>query len=403
MNTEPRGIEFRPSASTRWMTCTASVQATADYPPDPGSVYADEGSVAHLVLEHSKPGEAHKFLGHIFPEYPHVHPVDQEMVDMVERCHDYISRVSPPARRMFEETEMALELDLQLPERRIIKGTGDVVTYELDNILHIFDLKYGKGKFVPADTPQTKLYALGAMQYVQRHGFAPRQVYAHILQPRYKDAEPFRFRAYQPEELAAEFAAEVRQAVAEALSPNRRFAPSTEACQWCPLKATCRARAEESVKAVAPAFGLQGFGRESIKNEQLLKPAQLTAEELAWLLNQASNLRGMLSDAESYVSAALERDPNAVPGWKLVEGRRSRKWRSDEEAQTALAAAGLDPDEYMVTSVISPAQAEKQLGNRTYRETVDSCVEYTRGRPMLAPASDRRPSLGAVSQSFGIE
>ena len=84
-----------PSSADRWMTCTASVAATAEIPDTPSS-FADEGTLAHelaancLMKGHEPTDYIGKDITAPTSRGPIFGNVTREMADYVEMYTDYI-------------------------------------------------------------------------------------------------------------------------------------------------------------------------------------------------------------------------------------------------------------------------------------------------------------------------
>jgi hypothetical protein len=94
-----------------------------------------------------------------------------------------------------------------------------------------------------------------------------------------------------------------------------------------------------------------------------------------------------------------------VPGWKLIEGKRSREWTLEEEALlNEFRRMGLSKHASYTHKLLTPAQAEKQekiAGSRKYRKRLSELWRYKAGRPTLAPESDPAPAVdGAHPQEM---
>lgn len=77
-------------------------------------------------------------------------------------------------------------------------------------------------------------------------------------------------------------------------------------------------------------------------------------------------------------------------GYKLVEGRSTRSWISEDEAAKVLSEK-LSADELFTQKLISPAQAEKLL--KTQKSLLDGLVNKSEGKPTLVPSCDKRIAL----------
>jgi hypothetical protein len=88
----------------------------------------------------------------------------------------------------------------------------------------------------------------------------------------------------------------------------------------------------------------------------------------------------------------------AVPGWKLVEGRRpARAWLKAEEAEACMKAMRMKQEDMYVSSLISPTAAEKlyktgAIGPRQWAK-LESLIVQGEGKPAVVPIADKRPPL----------
>ena len=82
-----------------------------------------------------------------------------------------------------------------------------------------------------------------------------------------------------------------------------------------------------------------------------------------------------------------------VPGWKLVNKRAVRVWKSEPEAILAMKRLNISPDKFMITSLISPAKAEELIK----KKTVDELTNKVSSGTTIAPADDKRPAVLPVA------
>jgi hypothetical protein len=97
---------------------------------------------------------------------------------------------------------------------------------------------------------------------------------------------------------------------------------------------------------------------------------------------------GWLDAIESSITDKLK-NGEVVDGFKLVNGRSSRKWIDDEDTISATLSEFLTEDEIYKKTILSPAQAEKLLGKKNATAIVDLVIK-SEGAPTLAFESDSR-------------
>ena len=365
-----------PSSAHRWLVCTPSAALEARY-PDAGSIYAEEGTLAHKLAE----AAAARATDAIFlDEYLEIRQeisrsplYTQEMEDCALAYGTLVRERLLLRRKKCPDASVDLEQHLDLsayvPESF---GTGDCIIVA-EPVLEIIDFKYGKGVKVDAqDNPQIMLYALGALElYGQLYDI--KKVVMHIFQPRLS-SEP----ASSEMTVAAlrRWAKTVvAPAAALAVKGEGEYKPGPEACRFCRARADCRARAN--------AF-LELF-------DENPEPGLLSRGEQGAILAKAKEMKKWLSDLETAVTGALI-GGEEVPGWKMVEGRSVRKIADADKAVEAFRAAGYDPALLYKKELITLTQMEKDFGKKAVGEILGDLITKPKGAPTLAPESDKRPA-----------
>lgn len=383
--------DFSPSASSRWLNCTASVKAVRHL-PNTSSVYAMEGTVAHELAENCLTHYRDTFrdyLGSEFTQYtddmrPITFIVDHEMATEVDKYVQYVRELIE-----FDSVvliEQRVEFTNWVPEGF---GTADAVIINNDCV-HVVDLKYGKGVAVDAyQNSQLMLYALGVYQ-LYANTFDLQNFCIHVVQPRRNNFSTYEFKV---DELL-EFAEYVKQKTTEAYDDDLAvFNPTTKGCEWCPLNATCSALTEYSYKSVSMMF-------ESLDDDDDLcldNVNQLTPERIAKVLGDRKMIEKHLANVEAF-ALELAEGGTTIPGYKLVEGRTNRVWRDEKEAEDKLAEH-LKIDDILTYKLISPAQLEK-LNKSLYADIEKEFVNKPQGKTTLVPVSDKREAITPIADQF---
>ena len=391
------GIKFRPSEAQRWMTCTASVQAVAGVERRPTSSYASAGIVAHRVFE-----AGGLQLGHRFDD-AQAFPVDAEMLEHAADAREYLAKVlAAYPQVLYSRHEW--RLNMPLPNGITQQGVIDYVAVVPGRVI-VADYKYGKGvREYARNNEQMRLYATAVLAELKSITQID-TVELHIMQPRLGHYD----RDVLPVEALRIFWVEVADAVTEALGPAPRFAPSEAACRWCPIAATCRARAGEVHKMIAPEFVLRGVAEEQPMLGEWLKPAELPPEVLSTMLGYIPQIRDWCNAVEArlrgLVEQALESSGVAqAHGWKLKQGRSSRAWRDDDAAMRLFRRFKLKAEEYTVKSLLSVAQTEKLVGAALFKRKAKDAVKLSYSKPSLVHEWDKAPALTGktIAEEFGI-
>lgn len=376
-----------PSSAKTWLACSASIALTFDA-PDVSSEYADEGTLAHALAAHC--------LEHgVDPEF--VHTVDDKPIpaDMVAPIQGYVDTIRAlGALALVSGGDMLVEQRVDItgavPE---CFGTADVIIAHGAE-LQVHDLKYGYAPVSATENVQLMLYALGALDLLSLAvDFDTVRLFIH--QPRnggtsehvctVDELLEFGAKARNYAELAIAWrdrCAELDFEQRLAIIPAEAFAPSADVCQYCRVKAKCPAVA----KYVADQVG---------DIEAVTEPdANTPADELG------RNMRAvaLIEDWCKAVRAEAERRllaGQAVPGFKLVQGRRgARAWADEKEVLEAVKAMRLKHDEIYDYSLASPTSLERLLKPSPRRwARLAPLVTQRDGKPSVAPETDKRPAL----------
>ena len=366
------------SGSAKWSLCPGSVFAEKDL-PNTTSVFAEEGTAAHELAELLLRGDDELMLvgdviGVTLPESGVV--VTQDMYDYVQM---YVSYVNSLSGELF--VEQRVDFSHIAPDGF---GTSDAIVIN-DNTMTIVDLKYGKGVRVDAENnTQGILYALGA---VNDYGmlFHIKTINIVIVQPRLDHISEWTIGI---DELNR-WGERLKQAAELALSENAPRSPGEKQCQWCRAKATCPALAKLTESTLMTSFD----------NLDTSKPEQLTDEQLKVALDNKKLIVSWFDAVETLVTDRLS-SGQAFGGYKLVAGRANRAWR-DEMTVAKVLGAVLGDDTIYTRKLISPAQAEKELG-KSRAELLDDLITKPEGAPTLVPESDKRPPVNVSKNDFDL-
>lgn len=405
-----------PSKADQMEACPGSVALTMHL-PDTRSAASDQGTLCHWLSAEILSGthgwgitEATEYL-RVFPDGSHDCPdvspdlkVTQELCEIAQYYVDYVRREAVGADLMYLEARVVMNEALGVEEGA--EGTADALIFFPD-MVKVIDLKAG---FTPvsAETSQLKRYALGA-----------RETFGHMC-----DAEQFKLVIVQPkldyigevvmtsaelDEYAATAKASarlVRDAIKLQDDPtfsddewNLSFLnPGEKQCRWCKAKAWC--------PALSSAVESE-LGRDMENIAEMVPPA--TGRYEPSVLAKHMNAVGMVEDWCKAVRAAVEGalvKGEAVPGFKLVQGRRGARAWSDAAAAEALMRNKfrLKVEEAYDLKLISPTKAEKILGEQPKRwAQLEKLITQSDGKPSVAPESDKRPAISVAPSAEGMD
>jgi hypothetical protein len=349
------------SGAHRWIACPGSVKAEEGIPEQTSS-FAEEGTLAHSVAEALLTGKT-------APEFDFLEPVQQYV--------DYVRLVSH-GNELFVETRV--DFSPWAPDGF---GTADAITIDpITGIIHIIDLKFGKGLRVDAEhNPQGMLYALGVLNDFEWALDGITKVMLHIHQPRLDHVSVWEVSI---DDLRA-WGEYVKERAALALTDDAPRIPGEKQCQWCKAKATCPALAKLVQGTIIEDF------------DGLENPIAMTDEQIRTALENKRLILSWFDAIEAHVTKRLN-DGTGFAGFKLVEGRSLRQWRDTDEAGDKLVSL-LGEDKAYERSVLSPAKAEKALGKKNFAKVSD-LITIPPGKPTLVPESDKRPAIGISVADF---
>lgn len=395
-----------PSSAHRWMTCTASVALEAGI-PDTSSSYADEGTAAHFVATWILQDELERdqvmpVVGHMGVEVNgKVWPVDEDMaeygLEFAELIRGY---AATPSARAFVDQRVDFSRYIGVENSF---GTADAVVVDDDKLV-VIDYKYGQGVLVNAyQNPQLMLYALGTMHSFSFLGpFSTIEMVIH--QPRAREGEPVSTWTIGVDELL-EFAGDASFAAQLISQGTTEYNPSEKACQFCKAKFKCPALRAEVLLTLNSTNTSAADASDFDDITEVVLDTDNTGS--LWLAVAMSKV-GLIEDWCKAIRAETERRLFAgddVPGYKLVEGRQgNRKWIDEEAVTKALKSFRLKNEDMYDMTLISPAKAEKLLkGKPRQLAKVNALVTRAAGKPSVAPASDKRPSLAAAATAADFE
>ena len=367
------------SSSHRWLACPPSALLCAQV-PDTSSPYAAQGTDAHELCQYL----LEKALGRKGLRDPteDLSYYDAQMQTCAEGYRDFVMEQIVEIKKTCPDPLICIEQRLDY-SRWVAEGfgTGDCVIVA-DGILHIIDFKYGLGVLVEAagedgtGNPQLKCYALGALDTFDAL-YDIRRIRLSIYQPRRDHEDTY--------ELSRD---ELLTWADEVLAPTAKLAAEGKGefcagahCQFCKVKATCRKRAEYNLELAQYDFEV---------------PAELDDIEISAILEKADSLIAWAGDVKEY---ALQQALSGThyPGFKVVEGRSNRKYSDENAVADIVTKAGFDPYERKLLGITAMTQA---LGKKRFTELLGGLIIKPQGKPVLVPASDKRPEFNTASTDF---
>ena len=346
-----------PSASERWMRCTKSARLTENY-PDKTSSYAEEGTLYHNVAEAKL---RHRLgLGK--------KPKKCTNAEMDGYTDDYVLFVMEQAEGLTNPTtyvEQRVDCSRWIPECR---GTCDTIIVS-DGVLHVIDLKAGRGVKVSPDAEQLRIYALGALEMF---GFLYEinTIRLSIFQPRINNCDTWEV----PRTDLERWAEKTLKPAAELAWKGEGVYVAGDHCQFCKAKAECRERAKVNMELAAYDF---------------IDPPLLDTDEIAVILRKVDRLVAWASDIKDFALVEALRGVK-FDGWKIVEGRSNRRYTNEDAVASAVKEIGLDPYKHELLGITAMTSL---LGKKRFEDTLGRLIEKPIGKPVMVQSTDKRQEM----------
>jgi hypothetical protein len=392
---ERKHSKIGASSAERWMNCPQSPRMGSGRKRTP-TEWSAEGTVAHHVAEASlKKGVSPEFfLFDVIEQDGFEVQVHEEMLAAVQV---YIDTIQADMAEM-DTPVLRIEQGFHLEHiHHELYGTNDACLFEsmFGDVLRVYDYKHGAGKAVEvADNPQLKIYALGALYECPDVA----EVELVIVQPRafHKDGPVRRWRV-TVDELKMWAHGPLTEAILATEDPKAPFNPNNDWCGWCPGIDACPALRKHAVEAFDVEFDEASIPAIPVKG--LPAVDDLTPEQMAKMLEFKPLAEKLLTEVYNKAKAMLALDPDAIPGFKLVEGRANRSWVENFEEVNGPLFMVLKQEMYDV-KFKSPAKMEAALkAAGANPRKVDTFVKVSRGT-QVAPVYDKRPAYVPADKMF---
>lgn len=371
------------SGASRWLNCTPSARLEDLYGEKKDSVYAKEGTLAHELAELCLRCGILGTIGvkeyeSALEEIMSNDLFNEEMLDAIPIYTDYCGTQLAEAQTTNELAVMEIEQRLDLTEFVPDSfGTADCIIIN-DSIIEVIDLKYGKGVPVYADyNKQLMLYGLGALRkYDTMYDIS--EVRLTIVQPRLNNISSWQISV-----------SDLQKWADEELMPKAKLAYSGEGelnagdwCRFCSIRTQCRKLYEQQME---------------IAKHEFAEPDLLTDEEIADIVLRTPKLVEWANSIAEYAQNMAIQENKQWPGLKLVEGRSSRKWATDEDqvSNTIFARCPELSEDEIFNMKLKPITAiEKIIGKKRFEEVLSDMIVKPQGKPTLVSLEDKRPAMG---------
>ena len=361
-----------PSSAKRWINCTPSA-LLAEVEGSETSVYAEEGTLAHEIAEYAL---TQSLNGSYDPIVDEELPLQEEhlenplfSIDMANYIRDYCDYVIGENYEMQKadgSCTMFLERKVDITDYAPDSFGAVDVTLESGSAIHIIDLKYGAGVRVSANmNEQMMLYALGALKAAESQNIT--DIRMTIAQVRLDHYDTFEM---SKDELL-DWAEKVLKPAAKAAIQGKGEQVIGSWCQFCPVKARCRAQRD----AILADF------------EGKPDPALLNDEEITDLIGKVDTYKSWIESVNKYVyDKAIQ--GHKWNGYKLVAGRSSRVITDESRIRLELLNEFLE-DEVLNIKLKGIGDLEKLLGKEVFSARFGDVIQSRPGAPKLVPESTK--------------
>ncbi len=337
--------------------------------------------------------------------------IDEEFVDHVNM---YVNGVRALGGAQTYEEWVDTEPLWGIPEQG---GTLDAsATHFYDGMLDIGDAKFG---FTPVDVgipeepnDQLAIYAAAKVEQIDPFREKIDKIRLGVFQPKLGD-KPVQV-VLSRDQLDAHIAKlRVTETLAYELymtgTPEQIEAaknPSDEACQWCPIATTCKARVAQ-LGAEFPIIPAPPIGARPVTYD----PGLMSNAELESALTRVDSVEKFIRDWANNLRAEGLRRAQAgkFPGWKVVEGKKGARQvpPADKPLFQELVVADLGADAFEKPELKTPTQLElvyKCLKRSDEWKILQAgYVIQANGQPSLARETEPGvPLIESLANEFAI-
>lgn len=362
-----------PSGASRWINCTPSPRLEEQFEDEQSSIYAAEGTLAHEFAELEMKRNKISIITHSQKlktlRANTLYTPDMELE--VEKYTNYVleqfNATSCGAVLLIEEV---VDLTYFIEDGF---GMNDAIIIA-DGIMEVIDLKYGKGIRIEAkDNSQLMLYGLGALRAYELM-YDIHTIRMTIVQPRLDHIDSAIIPAKKLN-LWGEKTVKPKAKIAFNGDGVQKAGPW---CQWCKVKAKCKALAADSMEMAKHDFK---------------SPHLLTDNQILGVYEKIPQLTDWVSAVNKHILAEAI-GGKKWRGYKLVEGRSNRKWIDESKVISQLKKLKYSVDQFMVSKLAGIIAIEKLIGKAKFPEALGDLVVKPQGAPTIAPESDKRPAMG---------
>jgi hypothetical protein len=158
-------------------------------------------------------------------------------------------------------------------------------------------------------------------------------------------------------------------------------------CKFCKAAGSCSALRGNALAVAQDEFGV------------IRSPDDLTPEEVSAYMDRIPLLEEWIKSIRRHAHSVLE-SGGALPGYKLVEKRPTRRWKNEEELVAWATEEGLEDDDIYEKKLKSPSQIEKVVGKKNLPATL--VMSVSSGLSMVSDSDNRPPAALLAADEFTV-
>ena len=369
-----------PSGASRWLACTPSAVWEQQFEKTTNEA-ADEGTFAHELSELYLLNHFKRIKSALYTSSLKKLKANKFFsAELNNHCVDFVAWVVE-LYSQYEEAQIFFEEQVDISEF-IPEGFGHVdINMHNEQILHIVDLKYGKGVKVDAyENKQMMLYALGCLMKL-RFTHDIKIVRMSIYQPRLEN-----FGTY--EMLATElisWAEEIVKPKAKLAYEGKGSFEAGAHCKFCRAKVRCKTLSDYNL---------------TLAKHEFEDANKLTDADIAEILEKAPQFKEWLTAIQDYALEEATLRQKKWPGFKLVAGRSNRVYKDPAKIIAALKKAKFGVNLFLTQpQLISIGALEKNIGKDQVQKHCGKYIIKPEGSPALVPEWDKRPEINSIEKA----
>lgn len=420
---------FSPSKSERFFNCIGSTNLINRTPSRATSMYAEEGQVAHDVLEAGLRHGDRKVLWAIKHSVHADNPKVKGYHDFhysIQEALDYVWELMDEIDLMYGDAVMFVERFVDTPSTTVPGETGgfcDICIYSANaRRLWVIDYKHGAGVAKAAEgNTQVKQYAAGFLyeEEPQVDASSVDLVTLIIIQPRaFHPQGEIREWSCTPADLV-DYLMDMDMVIEQGRDPLAPLNPGLSWCQFCEARSSCPALAQSSVGAILNDIEKKPT---DITTQTLPDVRGLDIGRMAYIMQMKPMIMLWLNGVESHLDE-LSRAGYDIPGFKRVESIARRKYDMqtygtvDAIADKIASLVGCDKSElYKEAELLNITDMQdkiveafkKRAGRGKKKQAAEKAaqmfayftVKESTGNTSLVPLEDKRPAINKAQSLF---